>query len=55
MRKNIIYEYCEVEDTELKEYIINTPSFQRYFQFSWSVLKIRQYCGILNFNNQDIY
>ena len=55
MRKNIIYEYCEVEDTELKEYIINTPSLQKYFQLSWSVLKTRQYCGILNFNNQDIY
>jgi 5-methylcytosine-specific restriction enzyme subunit McrC len=52
---NIIYEYSEVEDTELKEYIVNTPALHKYFKLSWNLLKTRQYCGILNFNNNDIY
>jgi len=52
---NIIYEYSEVEDKELKQYIIKTPSLHKYFKLSWSVLKTKHYCGILNFNGKDIY
>ena len=52
---NIIYEYCEVENKELKNYIINTPSLHKYFKLTWNRLKSQQYCGVLNFEGQDYY
>ncbi len=52
---NIIYEYCEIENTELKQYIIDTPSLHKYFKLTWKVLKSKQYCGILNFDAKDYY
>jgi 5-methylcytosine-specific restriction enzyme subunit McrC len=52
--KNIIYEYSEVEGN-LKNYIIDTPLLHKYFKLDWNVLKSQQYCGILNYDNQDFY
>lgn len=58
--QNTIYEYEEIkEDSEdykkLKSYIINTTELHKYFKLDWKTLKARQYCGILNFNDQDFY
>ena len=58
--QNTIYEYEEIkEDSEdykkLKSYIINTTELHKYFTLDWKDLKTKQYCGILNFNNQDFY
>ena len=53
---NTIYEYSKVEDEKLEKYIIDTPLLHKYFKLDWNVLKTQQYCGILNYdNNQDIY
>ena len=58
--QNTIYEYEEIkEDSEdykkLKSYIINTTELHKYFTLDWKDLKAKQYCGILNFDNQDFY
>ncbi|MDY0123220.1 restriction endonuclease [Sulfurimonas sp.] len=53
--KNTIYEYSEVKDEKLKKYIIDTPLLHKYFEYNWGVLKSQQYCGILNYDNQDFY
>lgn len=53
--KNVIYEYSEVKDKELKKYIIDTSSLHKYFEYNWGVLKSQQYCGILNFEDKDYY
>lgn len=58
--QNTIYEYEEIkEDLEdykkLKDHIIDTKELHNYFTLDWKTLKARQYCGILNFNNQDFY
>lgn len=53
--KNIIYEYSEVKDKELKERIIDTLLLHKYFKLDWNVLKSQQYCGILNFEDKDYY
>ena len=53
--ENVIYEYSEVKDPGLKEYIVNTPELHKYFKLDWNILKSRQYCGILNFDNEDFY
>ena len=52
---NIIYEYEEIKDEELKTHIINNPVLHQYFKLDWKILKARQYCGVLNFDNQDFY
>ena len=55
---NIIYEYEEIKEEnfkELKKYIINNSHLHKYFKLDWKVLKARQYCGILNFDNKDFY
>ena len=52
---NIIYEYEEIKDEELKTHIINNSVLHQYFKLDWKTLKARQYCGILNFDNQDFY
>lgn len=52
---NTIYEYSEVEDEKLKNYIIDTPLLHKYFKLDWNVLKSQQYCGILNFGDKDFY
>jgi len=52
---NIIYEYSEVKQEKLKLYIIDTPKLHKYFKLDWKILKSRQYCGILNFENEDFY
>ena len=53
--QNTIYEYSEVKDEKLKKYIVDTPSLHQYFKFDWVKLKTRQYCGILNFDEEDYY
>jgi 5-methylcytosine-specific restriction enzyme subunit McrC len=52
---NIIYEYQEVVNSELKQYITDTPLLHKYFKEDWGVLKARQYCGILNCKGEDFY
>lgn len=53
--KNTIYEYSEVEYEKLKKYIIDTSPLHKYFKLDWNILKTQQYCGIINYDNQDIY
>ncbi|MFY4810170.1 McrC family protein [Aliarcobacter butzleri] len=56
--QNTIYEYEEIKEEnnrELKTHIIDNSSLHQYFKLDWKTLKARQYCGILNFNNQDFY
>ncbi|MGJ0310627.1 McrC family protein [Aliarcobacter cryaerophilus] len=58
--QNTIYEYEEIKEDledykELKNHIINTTELHDYFKLDWKKLKAKQYCGILNFNNQDFY
>ncbi|WP_229855107.1 McrC family protein [Candidatus Sulfurimonas marisnigri] len=52
---NTIYEYSEVKDEKLKKHIIDTPLLHKYFKLDWNILKSQQYCGILNYDNQDFY
>lgn len=55
---NIIYEYEEIKEEnykDLKTHIIENSSLHKYFKLDWKTLKARQYCGILNFDNQDFY
>ena len=56
--KNIIYEYEDIKEEKyekLKKHIIDNSSLHKYFKLDWKTLKARQYCGILNFDNQDFY
>ena len=53
--QNIIYEYSEVKDEYLKKHIEDTPSLHKYFKLEWGKLKARQYCGIINFNENNYY
>lgn len=56
--QNTIYEYEEIKKEDYKElrtYIIDNSSLHQYFKLDWKTLKAKQYCGILNFNNQDFY
>lgn len=53
--KNIIYEYEEVGCKKLVEHIVDSPKLHKYFKLEWKTLKAKQYCGILNFDNQDFY
>lgn len=55
---NIIYEYEEIKEEnykDLKTHIIENSSLHKYFKLDWKTLNARQYCGILNFDNQDFY
>jgi 5-methylcytosine-specific restriction enzyme subunit McrC len=51
----VIYEYSEVKDEHLKNFIIDTASLHSYFSFEWNILKSKQFCGILNFDSKDYY
>ncbi|MCT7469765.1 McrC family protein [Aliarcobacter cryaerophilus] len=53
--QNTIYEYESISNEELKNHIINTAELHKYFTLDWKDLKTKQYCGILNFNDQDFY
>lgn len=53
--QNTIYEYESISNEELKNHIINTTELHKYFTLDWKDLKTKQYCGILNFNDQDFY
>lgn len=51
----IIYEYDEILDENLKKHIINNEQLHKYFKETWGKVKARQYCGIINYNNEDFY
>ena len=53
--QNIIYEYQSITNEKLKNHIIDTKELHSYFTLDWKDLKAKQYCGILNFDNQDFY
>ena len=53
--QNTIYEYESITNEKLKNYIIDTKELHKYFTLDWKDLKAKQYCGILNFDNQDFY
>ena len=53
--QNTIYEYESISNEELKNHIINTTELHKYFTLDWKDLKTKQYCGILNFNDQDFH
>lgn len=53
--QNTIYEYESIINQELKNHIIDTKGLHKYFTLDWKDLKAKQYCGILNFDNQDFY
>ena len=53
--QNTIYEYESISNEELKNHIINTTELHKYFTLDWKDLNTNQYCGILNFNDQDFY
>ncbi|MFW2567757.1 McrC family protein [Aliarcobacter butzleri] len=53
--QNTIYEYESIINQELKNHIIDTKELHSYFTLDWKDLKAKQYCGILNFDNQDFY
>lgn len=55
MNENIIYEYREVKNLDLKNYIQNTSSLHEFFKEDWGVLKARQYCGIIHYEGKDFY
>jgi len=53
--KNIIYEYSNVEN-DLKSYILKTEILYPYFSTTIDGnVKSKNYCGIINFNNQDYF
>jgi len=53
--KNIIYEYSDVEN-DLKNHILKTKILYPYFTKTIDGnLKSKNYCGIINFNNQDYF
>lgn len=53
--QNVIYEYEEILDEKLKSYIIDDSYLHEYFKLEWKTLKVKQYCGILSFEEQDFY
>ena len=53
--QNTIYEYEPITNEKLKNHIINTTELHKYITLDWKDLKAKQYCGILNFDNQDFY
>lgn len=53
--KNIIYEYSDVE-SDLKNHILKTKTLHPYFTTTIDGnVKSKNYCGIINFNNQDYF
>ena len=53
--KNIIYEYSNVE-SDLKSHILKTKTLHPYFTTTIDGnVKSKNYCGIINFNNQDYF
>lgn len=53
--ENIIYEYETLNNTQLEKHIIDNKELHQYFKEEWGRVKSQQYCGILNFDNQDFY
>jgi len=49
------YEYSKIEDIDFSNYIKKTSKLHKYFKQDWNGLKTKQYCGIINFENQDFY
>ena len=53
--KNIIYEYSSVEN-DLKSHILKTRTLHPYFSNTLDgTIKSKNYCGIINYNEQDYY
>lgn len=52
--QNVIYEYQDIP-TDITKYIEDKSSLHKYFKPSFSGLKARQYCGILNIEGEDYY
>jgi len=55
IENTVIYEYENIQDESLKRNIVETSKLHKYFKLEWKTLKSQQFCGILNFDNQDIY
>ena len=55
INKNTVYEYQEIENQDLKDYIKRTSSLHTYFKEDWGKLKARQFCGVINYNGEDFY
>lgn len=52
---NISYEYEEILHVKLKNYIEQTLHLHKYFTKKWDTFKAKQYCGIVNFEDEDFY
>lgn len=57
MSSNIIYEHTEVKEEykDLAKYIIDNKPLHKYFKEDWGKVKAKQYCGIINCDNEDFY
>lgn len=53
--QNTIYEYEAIINERLEKHIINNKELHLYFSQDWGKVKTSQYCGILNFDNEDFY
>lgn len=49
-----VYEYQEVPN-EISDYIKENKSLHKYFKEDWGKVKTKQYCGILNIENEDYF
>ncbi|WP_348653039.1 hypothetical protein [uncultured Sulfurimonas sp.] len=54
-KSKIVYEYSIVEDEILNKYILEHKELQKYFKLDFNGLKSKQYCGVLNAKDEDIY
>lgn len=53
--KNVIYEYNNIKN-ELKNYVLKTKALHSYFSTTIDgSVKSKNYCGIVNFNNQNYF
>jgi len=55
MTENIFYEYEKITNSKFVEYIQHNQQLHKYFKSRWGEISPLQYCGILNFDNNDIY
>ena len=51
---NYLYEYEEIENERLEEYIKDNKSLHQYFSADFgNKIKPKQYCGIISFSNEN--
>ena len=55
MNTNIIYEYTKIKHDKLPEHIQKNKYLHKYFTQAWGDIKASQYCGILNYDNQNFF